>query len=803
MKWSSKVWRSRKRVAVISVLLGSCAALGFLLLMPLPATLETPSWSRAVFAADGALLDVQIASDEQWRLPAPDVLPPKYIQALITFEDRYFYEHPGVNPVSIARALISNVRNGRVVSGASTISMQVARLARKNPPRTYFNKLRELLLVFQIESRYSKDEILKLYATHAPFGGNVVGLQAASWHYFGRAPNDLSWAEAALLAVLPNSPGLLHPGRNRDALLRKRDRLLAKLHQQQLLPDTDYQLAVLEPLPEKAQEWPALAPHLLQHLLAQSRDQATFNTTIDDRLQRDMLKMVQGHGRSLAEQGVHNLALVVVDHQQLSTVVYIGNHATVDDSIDSVSSPQTVRLSRHGADVDIARSARSTGSVLKPLLYGLMLQEGQISPTTLVPDIPSQFGGYSPKNYDGDFRGAVPAHEALAQSLNVPAVRMLNRYGVKHFRERLQAFGLTSITRSAEDYGLSLILGGAEASLWELTGLYANLMHVASEVERPGLRHAVLLQTDEARDDATIEFPLQAGAAWLTLNAMTNVVRPGADSIWRDFEQSQVIAWKTGTSYGLRDGWAIGSNGRYTVGVWTGNADGTPAATLGGAQSAGPILMSAFALLGNDNWLATPLNALKKIRTCADNGYLVNKDCRQAAVQVPVESDFAMVSPHHQHIFLSADEQFRVHSGCESPARMVIHDWFVLPPVQEYFWKRQHSNYRSLPPWRADCIKGLQQHTGELAFDLIYPDSDNTIYLPLELNGTQGEAIFRAVHRDTRATLHWHLDDQYLGETTLFHERAIRASPGPHTLVLVDQDGQRLERKFSVIDPTL
>jgi penicillin-binding protein 1C len=774
----------RRLIAAGAALLGICATLS-LLTPPLPATLEAPPWSSAVFSADGTLLDVQIARDEQWRLPAPELLPPKYVQALLAFEDRHFYEHPGINPVSVARALLSNARNGRVVSGASTISMQVARLARNNPPRTYLNKLREMLLVFRIESRYSKDEILKLYATHAPFGGNVVGLQAASWPYFGRAPHDLSWAEAALLAVLPNSPGLLHPGRNRDALLRKRDRLLATLHEQKLLSATDYQLALLEPLPDKARAWPALAPHLLQHLLSRAPRQARFDTTIDERIQRDMLGMVQAHGRGLAEQGVHNLALLVLDHRRMTTIAYIGNHATAAD----------------GADVDIARSPRSTGSVLKPLLYGLMLQEGEILPTTLIPDVPSHFGSYAPENFDGQFRGAVPAREALAQSLNVPAVRMLSRYGVTRFRERLHAFGLTSIERSAENYGLSLILGGAEASLWELTALYANLMHVAAQWERPGMRHAVLLEAAEAQPAAATEFPLQAGAAWLTLNAMIDVVRPGADSIWRDFEASQVIAWKTGTSYGLRDGWAIGSNGRYTVGVWTGNADGAPAATLGGAQSAGPILMDAFALLGNDGWLAKPFGALKEVRTCADNGYLVNRDCAQARVQAPAEANFTSVSPHHQRVFLSADGRFRVHSGCESPARMVTRDWFVLPPVQEYFWKRRHSEYRALPPWRSDCIEGLQQQVGELPFELIYPDSDNALYLPLELSGTLGEAVFRAVHRDPAATLHWHLDARYLGATTLYHEQVIRAAPGRHTLVLVDQDGQRLERRFSVLGP--
>jgi penicillin-binding protein 1C len=789
-----------------------------LLLPALPQKLISPPWSRALFASNGELLDVQIASDEQWRLPPPAALPKKYVAAVLAFEDRQFFRHPGINPVAILHAAASNLQAGKIKRGASTITMQLARLALDNPPRTYGNKLREVWLALQLEARYDKNDILGLYAVHAPFGGNIVGLTAASWHYFARAPDELSWAEAALLAVLPNSPSLLHPGRNRDALQRKRDRLLSYLHDTGTLTDSDYRVALLESLPQRAQSWPALAPHLLQRMIAGAPQQASFDTTIEADRQQDFMQLVQRHGRALAQEGVHNIALVAVDHQHMTVVAYIGNHATANPAManpaadnvpgDGASAPPAATSSsgvsiqnRHGADVDIARSTRSTGSVLKPLLYGLMLQEGELLPTTLVPDIPTTFGSYSPENYDHEFRGAVPVQNALAQSLNVPAVRLLNSYGVERFRERLQAFGLSSITRSAENYGLSLILGGAEASLWELTAAYANLTRIAEQNSYPALRRDVSLLKDRVPADATSNFPLQSGAAWLTLQVMINAVRPGADTFWRDFEDSQIIAWKTGTSYGLRDGWAIGSNGRYTVGVWTGNADGAPAASLGGAYSAGPILMDAFALLGNSAWIQRPANTLKSVKVCADDGFLATDACTATTATAPADSTFTRTSPHHPRIFLSPDGKYRVHSGCESPARMQVRDWFVLPPAQEYFWKKQHSEYLPLPPWRSDCIKTLQQNAGELAFELIYPDSENTLYLPLDLDGKLGHAVFRAVHRDAQATLHWHLDGEYLGQTQLFHEKAMHAAPGDHLLVLVDQNGQRLERKFSVVNP--
>jgi penicillin-binding protein 1C len=770
----------------------AAVALGALQFRPLPARLVEPQFSRALFAQDGALLDVQIATDQQWRLPPPQTrLPARYEAALIAFEDRWFRRHPGINPVSIVRAAFANARAGRVVRGGSTITMQIARLAYANPPRTFSNKLAETWLALTLEWRFDKDELLRLYATHAPFGGNVVGLHAASWRWFGRPPTELSWAEAALLAVLPNSPGLLHPGRNRTHLLAKRDRLLARLHENGVLAAQDYALALREPLPDAALPWPADAPHLLARLIAEHPRQALFRTTLDASLQRGFARLLTQHGAQLAKEGVRNLAALVVDHRTMQTAAYIGNSAS------HVAS---------GGFVDIAASPRSTGSILKPLLYGLMLQEGELLPDTLVPDIPSNFRGYAPQNFDQQYRGAVPAREALVQSLNVPAVRMLRAYGVARFRERLQAFGLAHVTRSADDYGLSLILGGAEASLWELVQAYANVVHVAANPDpRPQLKNASLVDSEvgagSARGPASPPpFPLRRGAAWLVLAAMVDVVRPDADMFWRDYENSQVIAWKTGTSYGLRDGWAIGSNGQYTVGIWTGNADGSAAATLGGARSAGPVLMQSFSLVGNSAWIRRPVTELRTVRVCADDGFLAADGCAAIDAPAPADSHFARATPYHQRVFLSADGQSRVHAGCEQPLAMRVEDWFVLPPAQEHFWRLKHADYRRLPPWRADCIATLARYAAEQPFELLYPGADSEIYIPLELNGKQGSAVFRAVHRDPRATLHWHLDADYLGATEIFHERTIQAAPGPHTLTLVDRNGARLERRFEVMD---
>jgi len=753
-------------------------------LLPYPDGLLNPPLAKAAFSRNGDLLDVHIASDEQWRFAVPDELPEKYIASVIRFEDRHFYEHFGFNPLSIVRAIRDNYQAGHVVSGASTITMQLARMTLQHRNRSYWNKFKEICFALKLELRLGKEDILKLYATHAPMGRNIVGLQAASWHYFSRAPDELSWAEAALLAVLPNRPSMLYLEKNRKALKARRDQLLTLLFQDDKLDELDYKLAKAEPLPTSQSAWPSQIPHLLDRLLHENPNVSAFHTTIDPLLQGSLNHVLRNHSRTLVTEGVRNLALVVIDHSTLQTVGYIGNF-TGDKS---------------SSYVDIASRPRSTASVIKPLLYGLMLESSELIPTELIPDIPTTIGSFSPENHDHEFHGAVPAAQMLAQSLNVPAARLLRRYGVDRFRRQLQHYGLSTINRSAENYGLSLILGGGEANLWELTSIYARMANMVEENGYDGRTNSVeLLMTDPDSQTPRIKFPLSPGTAWLTLQAMVEVTRPGADGNWRNYENSQIIAWKTGTSYGLRDAWAIGSNGRYTVGVWAGNADGSSAASLGGARSAGPVLMDVFSLLGSSAWLSEPEGALTTLTVCQDDGFVALEGCNPVETQVPLHSHYAKTTPYHQRIFLSANGLYRVHSGCESVSKMKAVDWFVLPPTQEYYWKREHSDYRTLPPWRKDCIASLQQYTDELPFDLIYPDTENVIYLPLDSGGKQSGAIFRAIHRDTDATLYWHLDGEYLGDTELFHEKMIRAKSGKHQLVLVDNNGQRLARNFKII----
>ncbi len=756
----------------------SAAVLGF---WSIPVVHPETAPSTVLLDRYGGLLGATVADDEQWRFPsshdsAHDV-PPKFAVALKTFEDRRFDLHPGVDPLAVLRALWTNLRAGRVRSGASTLTMQTVRISRGNPPRTVVQKLIEMALALRLEGSTSKSEVLSMYSSNAPFGGNVVGLDAAAWRYFGRESTDLSWAESATLAVLPNSPALIHPGRNRSALKRKRDRLLDALATAGHLDASDLGLAKAEPLPSSPHDIPQLAPHLL--MKARARGEHHRTTTLDRGVQERAQRIVARHGRSLAANGVHNAAALVVEVETGDVIAYIGNTGTLRDF-------------DHHNHVDIVQAPRSTGSTLKPFLYGAMVQRGELMPTQLVPDIPTHLGGFSPENYDRRFDGALPAPQALARSRNIPAVRMLRQYGVDRFQGQLTRMGMTTLHREPSDYGLALILGGSEATLWELTSLYRSLAWSAAHPEGGPLPS----QAWRPHREADNHLLLDPGAAYLTLQALLEVNRPGVDSVWETFDSSQPIAWKTGTSFGFRDAWAIGVTPRYAIGVWVGNATGEGRPNLTGFTSAAPILFDLFDMVDDgDEWFAEPTQHLRQVRVCARSGHTAGPDCADAVLQsVPRTASPGPPCPYCERIHLDPDEDLQVTADCESVGRMRHQSWFSLPPDMAWFHARRNPAYLPKPPYRRDCIKEKKRR-----YSLLYPAEDSTVYVPVELDGSRGRVVFEATHQDRDATLFWHVDDAFVRSTTEIHQVALDPAPGPHLLTLVDASGVRLVRRFTVL----
>lgn len=759
------------------------------LLSPLPRF--KPSFSTVVEASDGSLLGARIAGDGQWRFPPGDSVPLKFRKALLTSEDKWFYWHPGINPISIGRAFLSNIKEGRIISGGSTITMQVARISGGNRPRTYFNKIVEMLSAVKLELFKSKKEILAMYAANAPFGGNTVGLEAAAIRYTGKPASSLTWSEAAALAVLPNSPGLVYPGRNQEYFKMKRDKLLKKMFRRNFFDSLTLELAIDEPVPLEPKLLPSSAPHLTDYFHKTRKGMLTV-TTIDPGLQQRAAEIVGSHQKQLSSNFIFNCACIILSVKTGNVLAYVGNSSSEDPG-------------KHGSDVDMIRSLRSTGSILKPFLFSAMQQSGDILPNTLIADVPTRFQGFSPQNFDRSFSGAVPAGEALSQSLNIPAVKMLRKYEVENFLDFLKKTGFTTFNKPADYYGLSLILGGGETSLWELAGAYASLSRVLNRYldEKKYYAedyHQPVIVKDEAWNSTLTEVPappLTASAIWLTYEALRKVNRPETQAGWQYFSSSPELAWKTGTSFGFRDGWAVGTTPDYVTGVWTGNADGEGRPGLTGITAAAPVLFDLVNLLGTKGWFAVPYDDLESIKVCSESGYRAGPDCPDTE-EIPVNPNGlrSEACPYHRIVHLDRTGTMQVTSGCESADKINNVSWFVLPPAMEYYYRHKHPNYKTLPPIAPGC--NLQESVPVMEF--IYPVPGLKIFIPRDETGQKTRIIAEVAHRNPSKKIFWHLDDKYLTSTRSIHQVEIIASAGSHVLTAVDEDGSMIKVGFEVVE---
>lgn len=734
---------------------------------------------------EGNLLSARIAADGQWRFPHNPEVPYRFAHALMQFEDRTFYDHYGVSVKAVGRAVWQNSASLSVKSGGSTLTMQLARMMRKRDRRNVLDKLVESLLATRIELRYSKEEILAHYASNAPFGGNVVGLDAASWRYFGRPAGKLSWAESATLAVLPNAPSLIFPGRNQQRLLEKRNRLLRRLHEAHFLDETDLQLALSEPLPQKPYPIPQRATQLMDRAIQEGHSGKLVHSTIQGSLQLQVQQILQLHTTRQRANDVQHMAALVIDLQRNEVLAYVGNTSDFTDMREA------------GDLVDVIRAPRSSGSILKPLLYAAALDEGLITPGTLLADVPTHLSGFSPKNFNQTYDGAVPAREALARSLNIPMVRLLGDYGLEKFHQRLKHLGMSTVNRPAVHYGLSLILGGAEVSLWDLCNAYGRMgreLNAFGRNEGSDPAEAVYVMGSAAgRTHPASGF--SPAAVWLMLNAMVEVTRPGEEMQWKELGQGRRIAWKTGTSYGFRDAWSIGLTPRYVVGVWAGNASGEGRPGLTGLSAAAPVLFDIFDKLPYDTWFNRPAGQLKTMAVCPQSGYRVSEFCGDTLfTALPEAVLHGAACPYHRRIHLDAKAQLRVSSACAEVTEMRQVNWFVLPPVMENYYAQHTPSYTPLPPWKPGCTPDPGQH-----FALVYPRPNSRISLPVGIEGTPTAAIFEAGHRRADATLYWHLDEVFVGSTRDIHQLQLQPRPGKHRLLLVDDQGNSAGCSFEVL----
>jgi penicillin-binding protein 1C len=710
-------------------------------------------YSRVMYSEDGYLLNAQVAKDQQWRFPAGTKLSPKFEKCILTFEDRSFYHHIGISPKGIGRAIVQNFKHGKVVSGGSTISMQTIRLMKQNPSRTWGEKMLEMLLAVRLELRYSKKEILNMYAMHAPFGNNVVGIEAASWRYFGKKTDDLSWAENALLAVLPNAPGLLYPGKNHDRLLLKRNHLLAQLLEEKVIDATTYNLAISEPIPDK----PLPVPNLAWHYFSTAGSSNSIHyTDIQYRIQEQCLRIVRNYAQKNQGNQIQSIAVIVSDIHNGKILAYVGN-------TDKQWNPQT-------SFVDCAAAARSSGSVLKPFLYYESMKAGLIAPSSKLFDIPVSYNHFAPQNYARSYEGLISAKEALIKSLNIPMVGLLEEFGLQKFHAKLKQLGFKHLNRSSSNYGLSLILGSGEVTLQELNKVYNDWAR------------NLLTKNSNTYDKACI---------YETLEAMTQLNRPDENGNWKAFINTQKIAWKTGTSFGNRDAWSVGISGDYVVTVWVGNADGSGRPNLTGIGYAAPILFDIYnALPKSYKWFAKPVTAYSNIAICKASGYKAGPYCNETdTVQLPKTCDQISICPSHHLLTVNQEETYRVNASIYDWRKIKQKSYFILPPVVVNYYKSWNPSFQVPPPWHPS-IQDAAQH-----LKIIFPDQ-NTL-LCFAATGTM-EVHFKAMTETKNTTLYWHVDDQYIGSTSNIHELQYALPLGKHILSIIDESGNQQQTTFNI-----
>lgn len=562
--------------------------------------------SQMIYDKDSKLLRAFLSSDEKWRMSVrlDEVSDYSKLSVLVT-EDRFFYYHPGVNPWSIVRAIYLNIKHREIISGGSTITMQVARMM-EHRERTFFSKLIEIFQALKLELLYSKDKILELYFNMAPYGANIEGIGAACYYYFQKSPAEISLAQAALLTAIPNSPCLLSPGDLPEYIEKKKNNILRRLLERRMISRTKYLEAIKEEIVIESTGIPFQAPHFTNLVHRLYPQKIRVYTTLDMSIQEKCQEILRGRLTKWRRMGITNGALVVIDNKNHSICALIGSYDFFDEL--------------HSGQVNGVIAPRSPGSTLKPLLYAVGIDKGLITPSAILYDVPVSYAGYAPENYDAKYHGVVTVKEALIHSLNVPAVNLLAKIGVENFIDFLKRSGFSTMNLKDVDYGLSMILGGCEVKLAELTNLFATLAN-------GGIFNPLRYCKDELLHEG--ERVLSDGASYIITELLSEVVRPDLPIYWEFSLGRPKVAWKTGTSYGHRDAWSVGYTKRFTVGIWVGNFDGSGVPELTGSQVAGPILfdvLNAITTKEKIEWFVKPASVSAR-KICAKSGMVPHEDC--------------------------------------------------------------------------------------------------------------------------------------------------------------------------------
>lgn len=732
--------------------------------------------STLVFDRDGQLLRAFTATDGSWRIRTSyDQISPVLKKFLIAYEDQAYYWHPGVNPLAIVRAYRQNKESGKIVSGGSTITMQIARMMEPKS-RTWFHKLIEIGRAVQLEQRYSKRRLLEIYFNIAPYGGNIEGVAAASWLYFGKEPTRLSYGEAALLAALPNSPSRLRPDLYPERARRARDKVLKIVYQKGIISKREYEEALAEAVPCARQNLPFLAPQFCQEMLTKYPDQPRIYTNLKLRIQQLAETLTKDYLKSLAVQGITNGAVVVIDNKSKELLAAVGSA----DFFDAAAQGQ----------VNGYRAPRSPGSALKPFVYGLGFENGVITPQHYLEDVPIDFSsGYAPENFDKKFNGAVSAKEALGRSLNIPAINVLLMLGQENgLYSLLRRVNLSTVAED-DHYGLTIALGGCETTLIELTALYSALAN-------GGVYRFPRLVKDQAENIPIRLF--SPGAAYLVTEILAEIRRPDLPTCW-EFTSLPKIAWKTGTSYGYRDAWSIGYNPRYTIGVWIGNFSGEGRPGLIGAEVAAPLLFDLFNKVdsGEPGWFPVPPTVDTR-QVCAVSGEKPGRYCEN----IVTESYLTDCSPDrecglHGAYLVDPRTGYRLPPHYHSLKGTAVLKTYIKWPPRIAAW-REANGYpvERVPPLIPDWQR-LQPGQAPI----IRSPSENYVYQIRQGIAPEFQKIcLEAAAADDVHKLYWFIDSRLLGAVKPGEKMFYQPVPGEHRLICQDDQGRSAEMRLVIRD---
>lgn len=710
-------------------------------------------YSQVVVDNRGKIIGAYLNQDEQWQVKGDGKIPSRLELAVLTFEDREFYNHNGINYLAILRAIKTNIFQKKRI-GASTITMQVAKLY-KNRNRNYINKVLEIIEAKKIENNIGKEEILKLYLNNAPYGGNIIGYRTASLLYFKKEPVNLTWAEGALLAILPNSPGMMNVEKNRETLLKKRNTLLKTMYDTNIISQSQYKLSLNERLPDKRYYFDLLAPHLTRRLKDEYSKEKIINSTIDSEIQKKVDKIVKNYSELIQNKGIKNAAAIVIDNYNGEVKAYIGSQDFYD-------------FEKNG-QVDGIISFRSTGSVLKPFLYALSIDDGLIAPQSKLLDIPLYFSNFSPQNANKKYTGLIEAQEALKRSLNIPFVNLLNEYGQDrffYFLKSVSNFNDNDFSR----YGLSLILGTKEMSIENIAQLYYGLANYGN------FKNIKYIKNDLEEKNRQL---ITRGAAYLTINDLSKVQRYGIQNLYTGRDN---ISWKTGTSYGQRDGWAAGISPKWTVVVWCGNFTGEGNANISGIRTAGVLLFNIFKSLPKDNSIfIKPENDIKKIKIDNQTGYRVKYDVPTREIDYPKDAKPLKLSPYYKKIFVNEDGRLidsRNKNFYKSTEKII-----VSYPVELFnYLVKENMNIFNI---------------SEKTIKFIYPLNGLKIKVPRDFDGKK--KVIVKISNPNNYNIFWYLNGEYIGQG-LDTERSFSFLPGEQIIGIIGENGETSQIKFEVTE---